>query len=120
MHYVNKICLSSGDGTTKNGTTLDTQLWVSASFHLFTAATADGGTFKLQASNDIITAGYSPGATLPAVVNWVDIPNQSATVTSGSAALLTIANCSYRWLRAVYTRSAGGDAVTVQVFAIYP
>lgn len=120
MHYINKNCLSSSNGGTKNGDTLDTQLWVSASFHFYTASTGDSGTFKLQASNDTYNANNMAGPANFQPTNWVDIPNQSASITSGGAALLTIANCSYRWLRAVYTKSAGTDAVIVNVMAIYP
>jgi len=120
MQKVNKLVLSSSDGGTKNGDTLDSQLWVSASFHLITGGSGDSGTFKLQASNDVSAAGYSPGATLPTIANWVDLPNQSASITSGGAAILTITACAYRWVRAVYTKSGGTDAVTVNVMAIYP
>ncbi len=119
MHYTNKTCLSSSNGSTKTGDTLDSQLWVSASFHFYTASTGDSGTFKLQASNDP-APGYTPGATLFAPTNWVDIPLQTASIASGAAAILTITACAYRWVRAVYTKSGGTDAVTVNMFAIYP
>lgn len=120
MHYVNKVALAKADGTTTNGDTLDSNQWVSASFHFYTAATGNSGTFKLQASNDPTPVGYQVGPSNFQPTNWVDIPNQTASITSGSAALLTIANSSYRWVRAVYTRSGGSDAIAVQVFAIYP
>ncbi len=120
MHYVNKVCLSSSDGTTKNGDTLDSNQWVSASFQLFTGGSGDSGTFKLQASNDVTPIGYSANPANFQPTNWVDIPDQSESIASGASALLTISNSAYRWIRAVYTRAGGSDAVTVQFFAIYP
>ena len=120
MHYVNKICLSSEDGTTLNGDTLDSNQWVSASFQFFSGGTADSGTFKLQASNDVTPIGYSANPANFQPTNWVDIPNQTANIAAGASALLTISNSTYRWIRAVYTRSGGSEAVTVQFFAIYP
>lgn len=120
MHYINKNCLSSSNGSTKNGDTMDSQLWVSASFQFYTGGSGDSGTFKLQASNDPFTANYAAGQTSFAPTNWVDIPSQTASIASGASALLTVANSTYRWIRAVYTKSGGTDAVNVQVMAIYP
>lgn len=120
MHYVNKICLSSSNGSTKNGDTLSSDQWVSASFQFFTGGSGDGGTFKLQASNDPYPAGYAAGPANFQPTNWTDLPNQTATIVAGAGAVLTIANCAYRWVRAVYTKVSGTDAVTVQVFALYP
>lgn len=120
MNYINKNCLSSANGSSKNGDTMDAQLWVSASFQFYTASTGDGGTFKLQASNDPFTANYAAGQTNFQPTHWTDIPSQTATIVSGASALLTIANCSYRWVRAVWTSTGGTDAVSVEVMAIYP
>lgn len=120
MHTTNKVVLSSSDGSSANGTVLDTQLWVNASFQIYTGGVADSGTVKIQMSNDPVAAGYSPGATLPTPTHWSDIPNASSTVTAGVAAPITLTNISYRWMRAVYTRVGGSEAVTVQVMAMYP
>lgn len=120
MHYINKNCLTKADGATTNGSTLDSQLWVSASFQFYTGGTGDGGTFKLQASNDPYNANNMAAPANFQPTNWTDIPNQTAAIASGASAILTIANCTYRWLRAVWTSSGGSEAVNVQVMAIYP
>lgn len=120
MHYINKNCLSSSDGTTKNGSTLDSQLWVNVSFQAYFAGSDDAGTLKLQASNDPYNANNMAAPANFQPTNWVDIPNATATIASSTSALITVANCSYRWIRAVWTRSGGSSAVNVQVMAMYP
>lgn len=120
MHYINKIVLSSANGSTLNGDTLDSNQWVSCSFQIVTGGTADGGTVKLQMSNDQDSASNMAGPANFQPTNWSDIPSATSTVTAGVGSPITIANSAYRWLRAVYTKSAGTDAVTIQVFAIYP
>lgn len=119
MHYINKRVLTKADGSTTNGDTQDSQLWVAASFQVITGGVADGGTVKIQISNQIIP-GYSPGATLPTVTNWSDLPNATSTVASGVGPPITVTNFSYRWCRAVYTKSGGTESIVVDAFAIYP
>lgn len=97
--------LSAADHLSTNGAQIDANQLVSASFHAYFSDTNTGGTFKLQASNDPSNAGNLHDFT---VTNWVDIPSQSATITSGASALLTIANMTYRWIRAVYVDTAAG------------
>lgn len=107
MRNVNCNILSAVDTATQTGGKVDSNQLVSASFAVyFGDATADG-TVKIQASNDVNNDRYQAAAFTP--VNWVDIPNASASITSGSSAIITIANMSYRWIRAVYTRNSGGS-----------
>ena len=120
MHYINKNCLSKSDGTTTNGQTLDTQLWVNCSFQVYTGGTGDGGTLKIQMSNDPYNANNMAGPSNFQPTNWSDVPSATSTVTAGVGAPITLPNVSYRWMRAVYTRSAGSDSVNVQVMAMYP
>lgn len=120
MHYINKVCLTTSDGTTKNGDTLDSNQWVSVSFQVYTAGIGDSGTVKLQMSNDPCPPGYSANPSNFQPTNWSDIPSATSAVASGVGPPITIANCTYRWLRAVYTRVGGSDAINVQVFALYP
>lgn len=97
-----------------NGTQVDSNQLVSASFHAYFSNAQGAGTFKLQASNDIAPARNVTAIDGFTVTNWVDIPNQSASITTGTSAILTIANCSYRWLRSIWTSTATG-AQTVAV-----
>lgn len=114
MRNVNKTVLSAADNQNTNGITIDANQLVSASFQAIFADSQAAGTFKIQASNDIFQDRYQ--ASNFTVVNWVDVPNQSATITGGIGALLTIAQSSYRWLRAVYLTTGTGT----QTIAVVP
>lgn len=112
MRYVNCNVLSGVDTSSQTGSKVDANQLVAASFAIRFGDAGANGTFKIQASNDPTPDGYLASTFTP--TNWVDIPNQSASITSGASALLTISNMCYRWVRAVYTRSSGGSS-TVNV-----
>lgn len=100
--------LSAPSYSSTNGTQIDANQLVSASFQAVFGDTTAAGTFKLQASND------NPSGVVPfTATNWTDIPTQSASITSGTTAILTIANMCYRWIRAVYTDTAAGVQTVV-------
>src|SRR5579859_1322918 len=102
MRKVNSTVLSAVDTASQNGSQIDSNQLISASFQVVFGDATAAGTLKIQASNDICNDQYQP-ATFT-VTNWTDIPNATATIASGASALITIYQLSYRWLRAVYTR----------------
>lgn len=113
MRNLNCIALSAADTASQNGPAMDTNQWIAASFQaVFGDATA-AGTFKLQASNDTYNDRYNYPQGTFTPTNWTDIPNQTASITSGGSAILTIPQCAYRWIRAVYTRSGGGSTTII-------
>ncbi len=108
MRNVNLNIISAQENQTTNSAAIDANQLVSASFMSYCGDNQGTGTLKIQASNDPAPArnmtaidGFTP-------TNWVDVPNQSASVTSGASALLTIAQSTYRWLRAVWTATGTG------------
>jgi len=108
MRIVNVNVLNAADNQSTNGNTIDSNQLISVSFQAYFGDTQAAGTFKLQGSNDIYTAYYNfPEGTFQPT-NWTDIPNQSASITSGGSALLTINQSCYRWLRAPYTTTGTG------------
>ena len=115
MKKVNKNIISAADTSTTVSAAIDTNQWVSASFAAsFGGDTQATGTFKLQASNDPAPEGYDAIQSGFTPTNWVDVPTQSASVTTGTSALLTISNMCYRWLRASFTPTAAAvQTVTV-------
>lgn len=115
MRRVNVNVLSAGDSLTTNGSTVDSNQLVSASFHAYFGDTNAAGTFKLQASNDTTPEGYDALQSGFAPTHWVDVPNQTANITSGAGAILTIAQSAYRWIRAVYTSTATGIQTVMPV-----
>lgn len=94
-----------------NGSAIDGEQVYAASFVGVFSDGATAGTLKIQASND-----NPPANNMAPFVptNWVDVPNTSTAVAGGASVLITIANSPYRWLRIVWTRTAG--AGTVQVY----
>jgi hypothetical protein len=114
MRNVNCVVLSAADTASANGTLIDANQLVSASFQAVFGDVTAVGTVKVQMSNDICNAGYAvPG--LPfAPVNWTDIPSATSTVTAGVAATpITIAQTCYRWMRVVFTRTSGGSTTVI-------
>ena len=103
MRNINCNVLQGPDTATKTGIQIDSNQLLNPSFHVYFGDTSVAGTVKLQASNDICNDRYQAAAFT--VTNWVDIPNQSATITSGASALLTLSEVNYRWLRVVFTSS---------------
>ena len=118
MKYINYNVLSASDHATTSGSKIDTdQLW-SVSFHAYFGDSTAAGTFKIQASNDLAPTHYTANSNFT-VTNWVDVPSATASIASGVSGLVTITQLSYRWLRAVYTRSSGGSTtVVVEMMAI--
>ncbi len=118
MKYLNTIVLSAVDTSSQNGPQIDSNQLISASFQtIFGDATA-AGTIKIQASNDPAPTHYTAQSNFT-VTNWVDIPSATATITSGASSIITIPQLSYRWLRAVYTRSSGGSTtIIVKMMAV--
>lgn len=107
MRNVNCQVLFASSSASQNGIQIDSNQLVSASFQFVFGDTSSVGTCKIQASNDICNDRYQ--ANLFTVTNWTDIPNMSVSSVSGASQILTIPNCSYRWLRAVYTSTSGGS-----------
>lgn len=119
MRYVNTTILSASDDVSRNSSKVDANNLIAASFHIIFSAVTFGGTVKVQASNDEYDTQYLPSQFTP--TNWVDIPNQSATIIAGSAtsAILTIPQMSYRWVRVVVTQTTPGTGtVTVKMMAL--
>jgi len=113
MRNVNCTVLSASDSASHNSAAIDSNQLVSASFHAYFGDSGVGGTLKIQASNDEYNARYNYPEGSFAPTNWVDVPNASATITSGSSALITIAQTCYRWMRVVFTYSSGGSSTIV-------
>jgi len=116
MKQINCSILSAVDTASQTGAAVEASQLVSMSAHAYFGDVTAAGTLKLQASNDPDAQG--PVSTF-VPTNWVDIPSASAAIAAGAPALITIANMSYRWVRAVYTRTGGGSStINVNMFAI--
>lgn len=117
MRNVNKTILQAADTTSQNGSQIDANQLIAASFHAYFGDVTAAGTVKIQASNDI--CNYRNLDNEFTVTNWVDVPNASASVASGAAVLIPVPQMCYRWIRAVYTSTSGGSStVTVNMNAL--
>lgn len=78
---------------------------------VFTDAAA-AGALKVQWSNDVASSGDLPSSFLP--TNWLDVPSATVTVAAGATSFIPMpTQICYRWLRLVWTRTAGAGTFTV-------
>jgi hypothetical protein len=115
MRNINSTILSGLNNATQTGQQIDSNQLINISFHLHVSDVTAAGTFKIQASNDVCPIGPTPFT----VTNWADIPSASVTQAAGTQdALITLSNVSYRWIRAVWTKTTSGSGtVTVNMNA---
>lgn len=119
MRNLNLTILSADDSVSQTSSLIDANQLIAISFHAFFGDASANGTVKVQASNDICNDRPMAQPSNFTPTNWVDIPNASATVASGASALITIPQCCYRWLQAVWTNSSGGSTkITVNIDAL--
>lgn len=117
MKNLSCIVLSGSDSSNINGSQIDANQLVSASFQPIFGDVTAVGVVKIQMSNDICNEGYQSNQFI--VTNWSDIPSATTAVTAGVCAPITLSQLSYRWMRSVYTSTSGGSTTcTVSLFAI--
>lgn len=104
-------------GTTDaiNGDKTDSGQWVAASATLVTTGDV-AGTAKFQASNDVCASSNVAQEFTP--THWADVPSATATCSAAGTKLIAKFDCSYRWLRIVFTPTAGSGSVSVLVNAV--
>lgn len=111
MRYLNCKVLQASDNQNSSGTQIDANQLIAASFQAVFGDTTAAGTFKIQASNDILTTGNPQDFT---ATNWTDIPNGSVSIISGASRIIPLAQMAYRWIRAAYVSTATGvQTITV-------
>jgi hypothetical protein len=100
---VNNIKLAASLANAIAGTAIDiTNTGGVGNTHTFTATTAGSNVFKLQASNDNS--------------NFVDISGKTVTIaTSTATSLFEISSPTYRYLKLLYTPSAGAILLSCYV-----
>jgi len=82
---------------------------IAYAFHGIVTGTVTG-TFILQASCD---SGRTPRG--DGVTNWVDIAGATATLALATPVMINVQNPGYKWVRAVYTPSAGTGTISVRM-----
>lgn len=100
---------SASDATSGNGSKIDANQLVSASFQVIISDADFAGSVKIQYSND--PTGTNSNRVNFTPTNWNDIPSASITITAGpvlSAGAIVIANMCYSYIRAVVTQTTQG------------
>lgn len=121
MRFINAAILNGANaGTSQNSLVIDASQIVSASFQIVSSSGSNAGSLQIQFSNDLSTglATDSNGRLVP--TNWSNL-GSAVTVTGGGLQKVEIPQSSYagyRWLRAVWTPSAGAGTITVTVFTL--
>lgn len=72
------------------------------------------GTFKLQVSCDDVPVGLNGQDPAINVVNWVDYTGSSAAIAAAGNFMWIVADCGYKWVRLVYTRTSGTGTLNVE------
>ena len=112
MRPNNCVLMEDLDATIEqNSIIVDAQFVFTGSVQaVFSAADAEGA-LTLQGSNEpreALSAGAEPQ-------EWVDIPDADVAVASGAAALISVAQLNYRWLKLNWDPS-GGAAGTINAY----
>lgn len=97
--------------TNSDAVSADTMVYVSVQV-VFTDVAA-AGTLKLQASNDVKDTSNPGKQFVP--TNWNDITGASVVVAAGATSLIPQLLVSYRWIRAVWTRTGGAGTFTASI-----
>lgn len=73
------------------------------------------GTLKLQASNDagVDLANNPVPSQVTGLSNWSDIAGTTQTVTVDGSSMWNVADIGFRWLRVVYTKTAGTGTILI-------
>jgi hypothetical protein len=100
--------LSAVDTSSQNGSAINANQLVSASFQPIFGDVTAAGTVKIQFSNDNPGTAYNFTPT-----NWTDIPNATSAIASGVGPGIVIANMAFQFIRAVYTRTGGGSTTVI-------
>lgn len=75
------------------------------------------GTFKLQGSNDAGDNG--PGQGVSAPTHFTDITNSPQVISGTPGSILyDVTECSYRWVRLVYTATSGSGTIASAVMNV--
>lgn len=116
MRQGNSAIISAASATaTQNSIVLDASQVFSCSFQIISSSGSNAGSLQAQFSNDPPNGllADANGRLIP--LNWSSL-GTAAMITSGGLQSIQISQSSYagyRWLRVVWTPSAGAGTITV-------
>lgn len=81
---------------------------------IWSGGSAPVGSFSLQGSNDAGDIGSGQGVSQP--INWTTIVGSSQSISgSPGGVLFDVVQCSYRWVRLIYTPTSGSATVNATI-----
>jgi len=108
-----QVIVAQNDAVSQASAQIDTGQMFRMSAHAFFSDSTAAGTLVLQASDDPTQFGNLPS--LVKITDWITIPNTSQTVTAGSSVLIPSTEICYRWVRVLWTPSAGSGTISVNI-----
>jgi hypothetical protein len=111
MRQAQVLIFNASNVSSSNGSKIDVNQAVSASFQIINGDTDLAGTIKLQFSNQICEPQTDRFNFVP--TSWQDIPNTSVTITAGvPASAIVIPNMCFSYIRVVLTQTTPGSSTT--------
>jgi hypothetical protein len=71
------------------------------------------GILKIQISCDIGNPNASGPYMDDNIVNWIDLPGASSSISGAGQVLLSLVDAGYSWVRVVYTPTSGTGNISV-------
>jgi hypothetical protein len=113
MRQLNQAIVNAASNATTTFSQIDVGQMYEVSLIANFSDAAAAGTLKAQVSNDVPPNGNPLGFI---ATNWVDLPSATVTVASGATSIVPMpVNMTYRWMRLVWTKTAGAGTITVNV-----
>lgn len=106
MKFVNEKIITAADMSSsfESAPILLDQIYGFSFQAIFTGS--PNGTFKLQSSND-------EGRLADSVTNWTDVADSSQVISSAGDITWNFDGCFFKWVKVVYTFSAGTGSCDV-------
>lgn len=115
MRNTCKRVLSQANATLTGGKIDFEQTYIASFIAQWTVNDA-AGTLKVQASNEQPPSGNLATSWEPSAASWIDVPSASVTIVATTViGLINMGQVSYRWVRLVWTRTAGTGNIIVDM-----
>lgn len=80
---------------------------------VISGSSALNATLKLQASCDMGQDTGTGPAGVQGLTNWVDVASSTTTVTADGVSMWNVSAVAWKWVRVVYTRTAGSGTIAL-------
>lgn len=113
MRQASVVIFNVATNVSGNSNKIDTSQVGYASVQVSFTDAAAAGTLKIQVSNDQCGFGNLAADFTPS--NWNDLSGASVVVAAGATSVIAKQDMCWRWMRLVWTRTAGAGTFTATV-----